>query len=124
MENSLIKLLAGNKDGLSDQEIRNGAMLVTLDSSELYFDLEGNRIKISDIVALDSDELPDYVMDNKLYIKNDGTFWIKLDGIVQQVGGNLSQEQIDTFNSKTNIAVSAEEPASQQKGDIWFIIEK
>ena len=123
MEKDLIKLLAGNKENLSSQSINNGALFVTLDSAELFFDLDNKRIKISDITILDSNTLPDDMVENKIYLKSDGSFWRKINNEVKQIGGSLTQEQIDIFNSKTNITISNIQPTHQQKGDVWFIIE-
>jgi hypothetical protein len=63
------------------------------------------------------------MIENKIYIKKDGSFLMLKDGIKSQVGG-ITQEEINNFNLKTNITISKEQPTNQQaEGDIWLIIE-
>ena len=64
----------GNESDIS-ASIQNGNLYVSEDTKRLFFDLNGNRIKITDIVFLD--ERPLIGISGKLYvIKSDNSLWI------------------------------------------------
>jgi hypothetical protein len=103
----------GKLANLSSVPVVEGKVRVTPDSQELYFDLDGERIRITDILYVDS--LPSTLIENKIYVKKDGTMW-------SLIGG--STIQLAATSAGTNMAVSQSEPTSQTNaGDIWLIVE-
>lgn len=64
----------GNESDIS-ASIQNGNLYVSEDTKRLFFDLNGKRIKVSDVVF--SDEKPLIGISGKLYIiKSDNSLWI------------------------------------------------
>jgi hypothetical protein len=104
----------GKSTNLSNEPIVEGKVRVTPDSQNLYFDLNGERIHITDILYVDS--LPSTLIENKIYVKKDGTMW-------SVVGG--STIQLAATSTGTNMIVSQNEPVDQKNsGDVWLIVEE
>jgi hypothetical protein len=103
----------GNLAKISDEPIVEGKIRVASDSQDLYFDLGGKRVHITDLLYVDN--LPSPLIENKIYIKKDGTMW-------SLIGD--STIQLAATSAGTNMAVSQSEPTSQTSaGDIWLIVE-
>lgn len=90
----------GNESNISTN-IQNGNLYVSEDTKRLFFDLNGNRIKISDIVF--SDERPLIGISGKLYvIKSDNSLWIFEDAWKQLNSGSSTSVNIDNKTINKN----------------------
>ena len=90
----------GNESDIS-ASIQNGNLYVSEDTKRLFFDLNGNRIKISDIVFLD--ERPLIGISGKLYvIKSDNSLWIFEDVWKQLNSGSSGSVNVDNKTINKN----------------------
>ena len=90
----------GNESDIS-ASIQNGNLYVSEDTKRLFFDLSGNRIKISDIVFLD--ERPLIGISGKLYvIKSDNSLWIFEDVWKQLNSGSSGSVNVDNKTINKN----------------------
>jgi hypothetical protein len=102
----------GKYTGLSSQPIVEGRVRVTPDTQDLFFDLNGERVHITNCIFVD--ELPNSLVAEKVYIKSDGTLWALIDGIITQLVSGGS-------GGGSNIYISSEVPEDSETGDIWFV---
>lgn len=78
MPDSLVKFTTTKRSKLNAIPITNGQIIYLSDSSEIYFDMNGERKSTSDIIQMDKEEdiLNCLTPINKLYLAKDtGKLW-------------------------------------------------
>jgi hypothetical protein len=93
-----VKFEYGND--ISNVPIEEGSIKIIPNTQSIYFDLDNKRFNISDLFFVD--ELPEDIIEGKLYIQNNGQIFTKINNKIIQLTTNITEEDIENLKSQIN----------------------